>query len=283
MATYYSILSVHIRPEIQEKISIGFLLVGEGKVFFNFSRNKLLAAKGLLPDTSFRLLKDSLKNIETTAAIESNKDNAQLLLNDSLKKNTFSVSYIDYLSRYNNNVLSFSTPKKIDIQASEEIYDQLFNKFIDDSETVTAISKTNNVDRFKANNKVQLVKHFNVDREFTSIEIPKLIAPVKVDLLGKNEIPVYVQAVDLDKMVYHIEYELAQLAFLNLAFNEEEKPAKGFVLSREPDKKEFKQHNIWKQLRSSKQFEYIDLSEPEKILEYAKKHGVQPLVADISE
>ena len=282
MATYYSILSVHIRPEIQEKISIGFLLVGEGKVFFNFSKNKLLAAKGLLPETSFRLLKDSLKNIETTAVIENNTK-SQLLLNDTLKKNTFSMSYIDYLSRYNNNVLSFSAPKKIDLQPSEEIYNKLFNKFIDDSEIVTAINKANNADTFKANNKVQLIRHFNVDREFTSIEIPKLIAPVKVDLLGKNEIPVYVQAVDLDKTVYHIEYELAQLAFLNLAFTEENKPAKGFVLSSEPDKKELKQHNIWKQLRSSKQFEYIDLSEPEKILEYAKKHGVQPLVANITE
>lgn len=283
MATHYSILSVQIRPEIQEKISIGFLLVGEGKVFFNFSKNKLSAAKGLLPEGSFRLLKDSLKNIETTAVMENNKGVSQLLLNDALKKNTFSMSYIDYLSRYNNNVLSFSAPKKIDIQPTEEIYNKLFNQFIDDSEIVTAISRANNADTFKANNKVQLIKHFNVDREFTSIEIPKLIAPVKVDLLGKNEIPVYIQAVDLDKKIYHIEYELAQLAFLNLAFIEENKEAKGFVLSSEPDKKEIKQHNIWKQLRSSKQFEYIDLSESEKILEYAKKHGVQPLVADIAE
>ena len=215
--------------------------------------------------------------------MENNKDAAQLLLNDTLKKNTFSMSYLDYLSRYNNNVLSFSAPKKIDVEPSEEIYNKLFNKFIDDSEIVTTISKTNNADVFKVNNRVQLIKHFNVDREFTSIEIPKLIAPVKVDLLGKNEIPVYVQAVDLDKKIYHIEYELAQLVLLNLAFTEEKKPAKGFVLSREPDRKEVTQHNIWKQLRSSKQFEYIDLSEPEKILDYAKKHGVQPLVANITE
>jgi hypothetical protein len=257
-------LSVQIRPEIQEKMSIGFLLVGDGNVFFNFSKNKLSAAKGLLQDAPFKLLRDSIRNMENTALIENNKEDSPLLINDPLKRNTFSMNYIDYLSRYNNNILSFSSPKKIDIQASGEVFNKLFKKFIDGSEIVTPTIKESNIEAFKTSNRVQLIRYFNVDREFTSKEIPGLIAPVKVDLIGENEIPVYIQGVDLDKMVYHVENELAQLTFLNLAFIEADKKAKGFVLSHEPDKKEYKQHDIWKQLRSNKQFEYIDVSETGK-------------------
>src|SRR5260221_5995308 len=135
MSTHYSILSVQIRPEIQEKISIGFLLIEGNTVFFDFSKNKLAAAKGLLPDSSFSLLKDSLKNIETTALKESSYS-SQPAIHDSLKKNTFSMDYLTYLSKYNNNVLSFSAPKKIDIPASNEVFNKLFNKFIDDTEMV---------------------------------------------------------------------------------------------------------------------------------------------------
>jgi len=264
MAAHYSMLSVQIRPEIQEKMSIGFLLVGDGNVFFNFSKNKLSAAKGLLQDAPFKLLRDSIRNMENTALIENNKEDSPLLINDPLKRNTFSMNYIDYLSRYNNNILSFSSPKKIDIQASGEVFNKLFKKFIDGSEIVTPTIKESNIEAFKTSNRVQLIRYFNVDREFTSKEIPGLIAPVKVDLIGENEIPVYIQGVDLDKMVYHVENELAQLTFLNLAFIEADKKAKGFVLSHEPDKKEYKQHDIWKQLRSNKQFEYIDVSETGK-------------------
>lgn len=283
MAAYYSIISAQIRPEIQEKVSIGFLLIGEGKVFFNFSKNKLSAVKGLIPDSSFKLLRDSLRNIESTVLIENTKEQSQLLITESLKKNSFSIEHINYLSRYNNNILSLSGPKKIDLLPTEEIFFKLFKKFIDDSETVTPEIKYNNIESFKAENKVQLSKHFNIDREFTVNEIPNLIAPVRVDLLGRNEIPVYVQAVDLDRIVYHIENDLAQLAFLKLAFEELNQNAKGFVLTREPDKKEQKQHDIWKQLRSNKQFEYIDLSEPEKVLQYAEAHNVIPLIIDPGE
>ena len=279
MENYYSILSVQIRPEIQEKISIGFLLVGEGKVYFNYSKNKLSVAKSLLSDNGYKLLKDSIKNIEATAINESKNSELgkQLLISPAMEKNSFSIDYIVYLSRYNNNVLSFSAPKKIDVSLSQDIFSKLFSKFIDSTEFVPAIIRVNTVDTFKAAHRVTLDKHFNVEREFTSVEIPNLIAPVRVDLLGKNEIPVYMQSIDLNRNVYNIENDLAQLFFLRLAFATN---SKGFVLTSEPDKKEKKQHDIWSQLRSSKLFEYVDLSEAEKIIQYAEEHNVLPLVGN---
>lgn len=282
MFSHYSILSVQIRPEIQEKLSIGFLLVGSGKVFFNISKNKLSAARGLLPENSFKILKDSLHNIEAKAKSENDQGDRQLLIDDSFKINTFSIQYIEYLSRYSNNILNFSSPKQIDIKATEFVFKNLFHKYVDDElhEKLIFQSKKNTVELFKIDFKDRLVKHFNIDRNFTSKEIPSLIVPVTIDLFGKNDIPVYAQAVDLSKTIYHLENDLAQLFFLDAAFKAENKAAKAFVIAEEPSKKDEKQHTIWKNLKNSKQFTYIPLTEQEQVLEYAEEHGVKPVLEE---
>src|SRR4051812_30370894 len=103
MATQYSILSVLIRPEIQEKISIGLLLFDINQVYFSYSRHKLNAARILLSNSSFKLLKDILENIEKKIETEdtnySEKRGFKIFKN-KVFDNTFSSSYIAYLSRY---------------------------------------------------------------------------------------------------------------------------------------------------------------------------------------
>jgi len=285
MATYYSILSVLIRPEIQEKISVGLLLFDKKKIFFNYSKNKLHAAKSLLQEDAYKLLKDSIRNIENKAINENDllgsRNSKQLVFNDEMLLNSFSPDYISYLSRYNNNILSFTTPKKIDLSAEDKIFKKLFSKFIDVNEKIdSGIPKPKSIEIFKQQNKPRLVKHFNVDKEVSSTEIPNLIMPVKVDFLGRNEIPVYVQTIDLDRRLYDIENDVAVLLSLNSAFNQNKEKAKGFVIAQEPAPNDKKQHGIWNELRKSPLFEYVDISEGEKVIEYAQKHNVFPLIKE---
>ena len=78
MLTHYSILSAQIRPEIQEKISVGFLMIGEqGEVIFEYSPNKLGIAKKLLTPNSYLQLKDSLNNISSMYNKELRKNDIQ--------------------------------------------------------------------------------------------------------------------------------------------------------------------------------------------------------------
>ena len=181
MFSHYSILSVQIRPEIQEKLSIGFLLVGSGKVFFNISKNKLSAARGLLPENSFKILKDSLHNIEAKAKSENDQGDRQLLIDDSFKINTFSIQYIEYLSRYSNNILNFSSPKQIDIKATEFVFKNLFHKYVDDElhEKLIFQSKKNTVELFKIDFKDN--DHFEMKR-FDGTFLDKLIADNKINI-----------------------------------------------------------------------------------------------------
>lgn len=283
MKTYYSILSVQIRPEIQERISIGFLLADEGKVFFNYSKNKLKTAKSLLNENMLSLLRDSLKNIENTAAIENLKDvmpTTQLFIAETMKKNTFSADYLTYLSRYNNNVLIFSSPKQIDLEARESVFKALFHKFIDETElNISGSIRPSAIESFKRKYTPKFKNHFNIDKEVSSKEIPRLVAPVKLFLYGKNDQDVFAQAIEIaDRRIQDIDFDLGKLFMVRTAYTEQRKKPKAYLVSKEPPRNEKDQHDIWRQLWKSTSFEYVDVSEAETILDYARKHNVQPIM-----
>lgn len=278
MTTQYSILSVLIRPEVQEKITIGFLLMDDNKVFFNYSKNKLAVAKALLSDNAYKSLKDALHNIEETAQ----KQHLRVLpaTLDFEKPNTFTKEYIGYLSRYNNNILSFTATKEIELEASQNIFTKLYNKFIDDSVIIEKQDFVKTIDLFKRTKSEVLSKHFNIDKEVTYKEVPNLIVPVTVTLIGQNKVPTFAQSLDLEKRTDFLTHDISEILFLQKAFSTSpQHSCVAMAITNEPDKKEFpKQHAIWQQLRKIKDIQHYDISEAEKVIEYAKQHNVQPFL-----
>jgi len=274
MQSHFSILSASIRPEIQEQVAIGLMLVGSDNVQFRFSKNKLAVVRELLSNQTFKYLKDTIKQISSATFKENEKFKGLFAGTETINK-SFSLSYLEYLSRYSNNLLSFSTPKTIELQSNDDLFEALFKKYIDEFAFIENISEPRSFDNHRTEffNRVQTF--FNIEQEITPENIPGLIMPVKVDLIGKNEIPVYAQAIDLERQNYHIQSDLAVLFMLNKALDN----AKGFHISSEPDKKLFpRQHDTWKSIKDWKDSEYVDLSEVKKIEEYANLHGVVPLV-----
>jgi hypothetical protein len=281
MKTFYSILSVVIRPEINEKLSVGLLLVDEKQVSFYVSENKLSVIKKLVSNNIFKGIKSSIKFIEKTFMIKQNiLSNPQqvLELNIEDKSDVFNYGYIDYLSQYNNNVIVFSKPVNINFEYSIELFQKLFQKLVDETAFDIKIEKTySSVDRFKRTFYPKAKKYFNIEQEINSIMYPKLIMPVKMDLMGKNEKEVFAQSIDMSKMLRSIENGIANLMFINRALPD----AKQFILASEPDKSNEVNHRIWNNIRDLNEFEYVDLSESGKITDYALKHGVIPLLEKI--
>jgi len=280
MATQYSILSVLIRPEIQEKITIGFLLMDENNVFFNFSKNKLAAAKSLLSSNAYKSLKDALYNINATSENQHLKEQPNTII--SRKSNTFSKSYIEYLSRYNNNILSFSSPKEIELDATIDIFSKLYRKFIDNSTIIEKKPLTNYIQRFKQEKRLILSKHFNIDRKVTNKEIPNLIVPVTVTFIGQNEVPTFVQSLDFEKRTDFLSNDISEILYLQRAFKDENKDSVAMSIINEPDRIKFpQQHEIWHQLRNTSGITHYDISEADAVIEYAEKHNVKPFLNTI--
>lgn len=280
MSTQYSILSILIRPEIQEKITIGFLLMDEEKLFFEYSKRKLGIAKNLLSDNAFKSLKDALNNIQSTANIQYSKDGFANL--NPKTANIFNKSYIEYLSRYNNNILSFTSPKSIELEVSATIFSKLYQRFIDN--TVIHQEKAivrSDIEKFKISNRAVLSKYFNIDRKITHKELPHLIVPVTVTFIGQNEVPTFVQSLDLEKSTPSLTNDISEILFLQNAFHEMNKESVAMTITSEPNKDSFpKQHDIWNQLRQNKDIKNFDISEAVSVIEYAKDHNVLPFIGE---
>jgi hypothetical protein len=161
---------------------------------------------------------------------------------------------------------------KIDLDVNDVNFERLFEKFIDSekpipSETIKKVTKA------KKEFLPSVAQYFNEEKELTEKEYPAIIIPLRVDLFGINKIPVYAQFVDLERGIDHIKSEYYDLLQLKIVIQE----GHGFLVTGEPDKESFSwQHDIWNSLRKSTEFEFVDISEVEKIKIYAEIHGVKP-------
>jgi hypothetical protein len=108
-------------------------------------------------------------------------------------------------------------------------------------------------------------------------EIPELLMTVNVDMIGKNEVPVFSQLIDFERQLNFIQQDVAVLEFL---FNALEKQnPKSFLVGNEPDKSAYpKSHTAWNDLRNYSRFEFVALEEIERVKVYAEEHGVMPLL-----
>ncbi|MGN6603348.1 MAG: hypothetical protein ACTHK8_12925 [Ginsengibacter sp.] len=282
MATQYSILSVVIRPEIQEKISAGLLLFDESEIYFSYSRNKINACKSLLPASSFKMVKDVLESIENKI----DSDNAKYsekrgfkIFQNKIFDNTFSASYVSYLSRYSNNLIGFTSPKEIYLALNRQNFEKLFTTYVDEViEFAEAPRKIKLVEEITDRYGNRLKEHYDINREVTPDKVKNLITPVRVDFTGRNEVDVYAQTVDMEATPGTVTNNINAFVQLKTSYIKNGVPVQDFVIAKEPDEKKYPtQHNIWQQLRHSNILNYLDLSESEAIVRYAEEHGVVPI------
>lgn len=282
MASQYSILSVLIRPEIQEKVSVGMLLFDENEVLFAYSPNKLRVSKELLPTSSYHLLQKTLIGVERK--IDENESDYSpkrgfKIFKNRVFDNTFSVSYLEYLSRYSNNLLSFSKPKEINIDLKFDNFKSLFEKYVDVIlEAKIEKPKLKPFETIKEKFKGVINDYYDIQLEITPNQVKNLITPVRIDFSGKNNIDVYAQTIDMEATPATVINHINSFVQLKAAYENNEEEMKDFIIAQEPSKKGFpKQHDIWQQLRKSPILNYIELAESEKLISYAKSHNVIPL------
>lgn len=284
MKSYYSILNVPIRLSIGEQISIALILADEEKIHFKYSHGKIVVIKSLLPESAFSFLKSYLKNLES----EINKDlnfahNESINMPFDLKfKDYLGKNYLSYLSKYSNNLISFTEPKEINIEASSENFDKLFEKYVFGIDPpIQKPTKKTFLERIRTNLYPKIEGKVNLDRRLTSAEIPKLLVPTTINFIGRNEVPVTGQTIEFENKHISIENHIAKYISLVKAFELSNEPnGKYFILGKEPDKSLVDNHKMWSEIRAQKFFDYVPLKEIGRIEEYIIEHGVQPFIED---
>ncbi|MDE5790502.1 MAG: hypothetical protein K2H96_04665 [Muribaculaceae bacterium] len=107
----YSIIYAVIRPQIKERISVGLIIIDGSHIDIRYSNRKLAALKYLYTESELNFVTDVVRSINKDGTIKT-------------------ISDIEYLSRYSNNLISFSSVETMDLDATKENKDWLFNSYV---------------------------------------------------------------------------------------------------------------------------------------------------------
>jgi len=276
MKTIYSILYITLNTTLNERVGIGVLLSDSENNIFKYSLEKLLAVKGLIESERYNLIKSYLKSLEDNI---NNVNDINLFENKPVKSEWLTENYISYLSRYSNNLIQFSEPKYIDIEFSLDNFKKIFEKYIYAYESSLEIIQNESIyTKVKNTLYPKIDNRVNVDMVLDSSHFENLFAPIEVSFIGVNGIPVAGQTIDFSKKHYNLENDVTRFVSLTKAIEIEDKGKKGqyYVLGREPEIKNDKNHLLWKQIRDSIFLQFVDIDEVGIIENYIKKNDVRP-------
>ncbi len=283
MKPFYSILYVPIRPEVKERLTIGLFMRSDKEIFFYYSKQKLEVLNDLLPKQAYNLLKLSLHSIERTV-IKAKKD-YEVTLNSLMPSETMEYSvvgepYFQYLSKYNQNLIAFTSPQYTNIEINFKNFKILFEKLISEGEFIQKAEeeKIDLVMHTRELLKPRIEKYVNWDFKVTNKHISKLILPsILVDFIGKNGNYVIGKTIDFDKPEHSLDNTIAKHIALIGAIHEERKNSKSFIIGKEPVKKFKEQHRLWQNIRNSRIMDFIDADEYETVADYVEQNNIQPL------
>ena len=278
MKTYYSIVSIATKPQLDEKFNIGLLCVTPEDSFFHFSETKFSIVSKLLTINGRKLALSALRGIDEQ--INDSKVLRDIFTNEKVEVlNVVAEPYIGYLSRYNNNLVQFSKPVTIDLAIDYAVFKTLFKKYIYAEEVFETIIKpktrsfTAIRNQFRRAASVYANTNFNVTEKI----IKDLGAPVNVDVFGKNGAFVTGQSLDFSKNTLNLQSEITSFFYLTEHTLKVDKDSKSFVLGDEPSKKEKENHKLWQNVCSAKIVELVPINESERIIEYMRKKEVAPV------
>ena len=286
MKTIFSILYVPISATLDEKVSIGLIMSDGIQNYFRYSQSKLQAIKALTDIESHTILKTYLRSLEKEINVEIENDSTLFTIDVASKAKWVNSSYISYLSKYSNNLLQFSEPKFIDIILNESTYKIIFEKYIFQYEEMVSVRTEPTIfQKVKTKLYPKILGRVNIDKILTSNDFSNLFAPVEVNFIGVNGVPVAGQAFDFEKKHYFLENDVTRFISLTKALELSGKPnGKYFVLGREPKVNSTdKNHMMWSQICDAQFLEFVDIDEIGIVEEYIEKNHVTPFFDDVIE
>ncbi len=276
MSTYFSILQAILRPETGEYLAIGLLVVGEGRHFFEISDEKVKAAKSLLSPASTRQLNASVHDLEKTLKpMSTNQD--ELF---SFAHPFTNLGYLDYSSRYHNNLLRFTSPEPIQFPADQTHFLSLFKLYVynGDPSRQTLAESVSPFEVLKEHFYPNIKDRVNLNVELTRKHVQHLFMPTHVDLIGKNDLLVIGREIQFSKRHYYLGNDLKEIYSLVKAIEEEFEPPKVFLIGDEPPREMGRSHGMWQDMRNSKFLKVVPVAETDQIEAYVQEHGVEPFL-----
>lgn len=105
----YHIVYIETRPEIQERLSVGVIVMAGDTAEVMTSAKKMKAAEVLLSEEEFRFISRTI---------------------GEMKNSIKTKQAVDYLTRYSNNLITVSPMQTIDMEYSSKNKDWLYRNYV---------------------------------------------------------------------------------------------------------------------------------------------------------
>ncbi|STD58639.1 hypothetical protein [Empedobacter falsenii] len=268
MKSFYTLIKVRTNQLSGDSLTIGVVVFNEFKFKVQFSKQKISTAKSLVDiESKFfdLIIKEIKQNLES-----SNKDFDSYkngLLNVDYK---FNDLYFNYLSRYSNGIIEFTTPKFIALKNTENEFSKIFSMFVDksifteDLNSEKKIIEENFHKRIKTNliDRVEEKVHTNI--KLDNDIIPTLINTFELDCVGKNGVLIGAKSISFnqskDTIHKNLNTYISIIAHLSKKYHKGLDVNQFFLIADEP-KVNTDEYRLWNSIRKEDDIIKVKTSE----------------------
>lgn len=268
MKSFYTLIKVRTNQLSGDSLTIGVVVFNEFKFKVQFSKQKISTAKSLVDiESKFfdLIIKEIKQNLES-----SNKDFDSYkngLLNVDYK---FNDLYFDYVSRYSNGIIEFTTPKFIALKNTENEFSKIFSMFVDksifseDLNSEKKIIEENFHKRIKTNliDRVEEKVHTNI--KLDNDIIPTLINTFELDCVGKNGVLIGAKSISFnqskDTIHKNLNTYISIIAHLSKKYHKGLDVNQFFLIADEP-KVNTDEYRLWNSIRKEDDIIKVKTSE----------------------
>ena len=280
MNSFYSIIYAGINPASGDKLAVGLFMRGADKPRFMWSKHRTALIRDLMGADAQKLLVHNLKALQRKAEDRTDDLNALFPHGEGMKAPAYELNepYFEYLASYSNNLLTVGEVTRIDLEATDPKFNDLFRLLVDDRATGVTKSGRKDIDETKNQLKEKISSRVNWDAEITKGEIPGLLLPtVRLDFIGKNHHTVIGEVIDFEKREFNLEADIYKLDHVSHVLRQQDVLAKAFIIGDEPDALEHpQQHRAWQAVKASERIELVPSAEIQRVEDHLTVRNVQP-------
>lgn len=276
MKAFYSIIKVSPNSITGDNVSIGVVMFDGTKFQYHFSEKKKKIAIKLIESNSIDLdfvIKQFAYRFE-----EINNEFKDLKL-FSRFENLRGLSYFDYLNKYSNGLVQFSSPFIINENVNGDLLNKIVTLLFDES-LYTNIRLEENKSfevelrvNEKLINPIKDLVHTNY--KFNSNNLPSIYFPFEMECIGLNGSLIGAKSLPFDKKKQALDTSVSHyftlISTLSNKYNKQLKENSFFLISDEPSDIKSPEHALW---------ESVNTNELIKVIPSEEAHIVANLVLD---
>ena len=264
MKAFYSIIKVSPNSVTGDNVSIGVVMFDGTQFRYYFSEKKKKIATRLIETNSI-----DLDFITKQFSYRFNEVNAEF--NDwkffpTRFEKLRDASYFDYLNKYSNGLVQFSSPFILNNEEVDELlFEKIVNLLFDESLAKAKIIKENKsaeIEKIVNERLIAPVKDVvHTNYKFSSLNLPSIYFPFEMECIGLNGSLIGAKSLPFDKTKQSLDttisHYFALISTLSNKYNKQLKENSFFLISDEPTDIKSPEHALWESVNSNELIKVI--------------------------